>query len=71
MECEKPLDGWLPRISGGGPGTFHQLMATSDRVILCDGESVRYIKNRSMDLTIARVDPDEFFEIKMRSVEIG
>lgn len=71
-QCEKPFDkGWMPRIGSHGPGTFHRLLMNSDRVILCDDNGMRFIKNRSADPEHAVVDPDEFFEIKMRSVEFG
>lgn len=68
-ETDKPHDGHLPRFGGMGPNTAYQLMFSSDRVIVCDGDSVRFAKNRhSSDW--GPVDPAEFFEIKLRSVEL-
>jgi hypothetical protein len=68
-QVEKPYDGWMPRIGSHSPGTFHQLLANSDKVILCEGDSIRYIKHREMDPEHAVIDPDEFMLIKMQSVE--
>jgi len=73
-QCEKPENGWFghtPRIGSRGPGTFHQLLANSDRVILCESDSIRYIKHREMDPKQAVVDPDEFLLIKLRSIEFS
>jgi hypothetical protein len=69
--CEEPADGWMPRIAGSGPNSYYTLVSNSDYVILCDGDSVRFIKNRHEDPEFAKVDPDEFVLIKMKSVEIG
>ncbi len=69
--AETPPDGYLPRFSSYGPNNTHQLIAHSDRVIACDDRGPRYVKHRWADHQLAVVDPDEFFEIKMRSVEFG
>jgi hypothetical protein len=68
----KPAQGYFPRLaSSGSPASFHQLLSNSDRVILCDEDAVTFVKNRREDATTAVVDPDEFFEIKMRSIDIA
>jgi hypothetical protein len=69
-EAETPPDGHFPRFNRVGPHTYHQLMSSSDRVIICDGDSVRYAKNRWEDHRCAVVDPEELFLMKVRSVEI-
>jgi hypothetical protein len=69
--CEKPSDGHLPKFGSHGPHRTYQLIANSDRVIAADDTSIRYIKNRHMDLSKAVVDLNEFFEIKMKGVELS
>lgn len=46
-----------------------KLLANSDRVIACDHNSAWFVKHRYVSHKTAVVDPDEFFEIKLRSVE--
>lgn len=69
--AEEPLSGHLPRFGSYGPHNSYKLMASSDRVIVCDSNGPRYVKHRGRDPRMVSVDPDEFTLIKMKSVEFG
>lgn len=47
-----------------------KLIASSDFVIVCDDNEVRYLKNRYENHLTAKVDPEEFAWIKLSSVEL-